>query len=57
MIILKLLGALALAFLFLLCIMSITVGILRSKKNATTIWKMEQTMEKLEKQKQELNKK
>jgi|TARA_R110000737_G_scaffold41938_6_gene62655 hypothetical protein len=57
MIILKLLAALLLSTLFLLVIMSITVGILRSKKNATIIWNMEQTMEKLEKKKQELNKK
>jgi hypothetical protein len=57
MIILKMLGALLLSILFLLVIMSIYVGILRSKKNATIIWKMEQTMEKLEKKKQQLNKK
>ena len=57
MIILKMLGALLLPLLLLLVIMSITVGILRSKKNATIIWNMEQTMEKLEKKKQELNKK
>lgn len=54
MIIIKLVGVLALAVLVLLCIMSITVGILRTKKNALTIWKMEKTMEKLEKQKNKL---